>query len=114
MGLAGVGSDYASKTWDLYVNGRPVHDVTARHAVRTAYGDLLAGQQQPAWLLFLELDPLDVDVNVHPTKQEVRFREAHMVHDFIRSTVREALARGDGAPRPALPGAGLRGNRPRR
>ena len=76
----------------LYINGRAVSDSTVRHAVRLAYGSLIGDSQHPCWLLYLELDPREVDVNVHPTKQEVRFREARMIHDFVRASVREMLA----------------------
>ncbi len=76
----------------LYINERAVNDPVCRHAVRLAYDDLLAPGQHPAWILYLEIDPRQVDVNVHPAKQEVRFHETRMVHDFIRSTVRALLA----------------------
>jgi DNA mismatch repair protein MutL len=84
----------------LYVNGRPVADVTVRHAVRLAYADTVPPGLQPGWVLFLELDPRVVDVNVHPTKQEVRFREARTVHDFVRSAARAALLGAAAAPPP--------------
>jgi DNA mismatch repair protein MutL len=77
----------------LYVNSRAVSDTTVRHAVRLAYGALLSDSQHPSWLLYLEIDPREVDVNVHPAKQEVRFREARMMHDFVRAAVSEGLAR---------------------
>ena len=76
----------------LFVNQRPVADATVRHAVRLAYGDMVSDEQQPVWLLYLQLDPHDVDVNVHPAKHEVRFRESRMVHDFVRSGVHAALS----------------------
>jgi len=76
----------------LYINNRAVSDPVCRHAVRLAYDDLLAPGQHPAWVLYLDIDPRQVDVNVHPAKQEVRFHETRMVHDFIRSSVRAMLA----------------------
>jgi DNA mismatch repair protein MutL len=87
----------------LYVNARPVVDATVRHAVRLAYGETLPSGMQPPWLLYLELDPREVDVNVHPAKHEVRFHEARMVHDFVRSSVRSALQGLQGAARAPLP-----------
>ena len=78
----------------LYVNNRAVSDSVCRHAVRMAFEDTLDHGQHPAWVLYLEIDPRQVDVNVHPAKQEVRFHEARMVHDFIRSAVRAVLSPG--------------------
>jgi DNA mismatch repair protein MutL len=89
-----------SEQQHLYVNGRPVADATVRHAVRLAYADSVPPGLQPGWVLFLELDPRAVDVNVHPTKQEVRFREARTVHDFVRSVASGALAATEAVPRP--------------
>jgi len=76
----------------LFVNGRGVRDGVVAHAVRQAYGASLAEGRHPAWLLHLEVDPLEVDVNVHPTKHEVRFREARLVHDFVFRCLEQALA----------------------
>lgn len=67
----------------FFINGRPVRDSTARHAIRQAYDSRIATGRYPAYVLYLEMEPGAVDVNVHPAKQEVRYREARLVHDFI-------------------------------
>ncbi len=89
----------------FFVNGRAVRDRVIAHAVRSAFQDVLYHGRHPAFVLFLQLPPEAVDVNVHPQKHEVRFREARMVHDFLFSSLHRALAAtGSGAVRP---GAGL-------
>ncbi len=76
----------------FYVNGRAIRDKVISHAIKQAYQDVLYHGRFPAFVLFLEMDPAQVDVNAHPTKHEVRFRQSRYVHDFIRHTVSKAIA----------------------
>ncbi|MGD8576841.1 MAG: DNA mismatch repair endonuclease MutL, partial [Thiohalophilus sp.] len=76
----------------VYVNGRTVRDKLINHALRQACQAGLYPGRHPAWVLYLEVDPLQVDVNVHPTKHEVRFHQARQVHDFLAHALEQALA----------------------
>ncbi len=101
----------------FYVNQRMIRDKLVTHAVRQGYQDVLYHGRHPAYILFLELDPALVDVNAHPTKHEVRFRESRLVHDFIFRTLKRVIGEirpGESAPAPASPPAELlRGSAPR-
>jgi DNA mismatch repair protein MutL len=94
VGRAGI-PDAARSRGDqqfFYVNGRFVRDKVLSHAVRSAYEDVLHGHRQPIYALYLEIDPSRVDVNVHPTKIEVRFRDGREIHQAVRHAIEDALA----------------------
>ncbi len=90
IGLPVYSRSQADKQF-FYVNGRSIRDKLIAHAVRQAYQDVLYHGRNPVFALFLDVDPRQVDVNVHPTKHEVRFRESREVHDFVFRAIHRAL-----------------------
>ncbi len=103
-----------AKCQHVYLNGRPIRDKTIQHAVREAYRGLIEPGRYPTVALMLEMDPRAVDVNVHPAKTEVRFRDQSLVHGLVLNSLRDALRKADLTPsvhfaRPANPAAGHSG-----
>lgn len=95
--LSRPGYTRADKTCqDFFVNSRAIRNASLTHAIYSAYNDMLMRDRHPAFFVFVEIDPALVDVNVHPAKAEVRFRNQSQVHDFVRDAVREGL-RGERA-----------------
>ncbi len=107
-GWVGLPTHSRSQTDQQYffVNGRIVRDKLVAHAIRQAYRDVLFGGRHPVFVLYLTLPPTAVDVNVHPTKHEVRFRDGRNVHDFIFGKLNRALrdVRPDSVAPPVVPG----------
>ncbi len=109
-GRAGIPDAARSRAdWQFaYVNGRYVRDKVVTHAARSAYEDVLHGQRQPVYALQIDIEPARVDVNVHPTKIEVRFRDGREVHQAVRHAIESALAApraGTAAVIPLIPSA---------
>lgn len=98
--------DYSRSQADsqyFYLNGRIIRDKLINHAVRQAHQTVLEQGRHPAYLLYLEVDPRQVDINVHPTKHEVRFRESRLVHDFIFRTLLNTLTEQGQTTHPSVP-----------
>jgi DNA mismatch repair protein MutL len=98
-----------AKAMKIFLNGRPIRDKTLQHALREAYRGLIEPGRYPTAVMMLQMDPGAVDVNVHPQKTEVRFRDQSMVHSAVLRAVREALQRADLTPDFARTGFGARG-----
>ena len=118
VGMPGFSRSQADLQY-FFVNGRVIRDRLVAHAIRQAYRDVLYHGRHPAFVLYLELDPARVDVNVHPAKHEVRFRDGRMVHDFIFSSLHRFLAElragsssGSGGALPDVPPAPAAGAQP--
>lgn len=99
VGLPTAARSRADKQF-FFVNGRFIHDRVLQHAVKTAYADVLHVQAQPMFVLSLSINPSRVDVNVHPQKSEVRFRDGQLVHSFVSSAIMRAIAHGAGEQAP--------------
>ncbi|MBV1910589.1 MAG: DNA mismatch repair endonuclease MutL [Kangiellaceae bacterium] len=86
----------------VFVNGRPVKDKMLNHAIRQSFQDRLPPGRMPTYVMFIEIDPSKIDVNVHPTKHEIRFDEQRMVHDLIVRSISESLLESDGLALPSV------------
>lgn len=100
--MAGHACQAQSPAQYCYVNGRMMRDKLLNHAIRQAYGEAFPLSLQPAFVLYLDINPRQVDVNVHPAKHEVRFHQARLVHDFVVSVLAQALAQTLGFSRTTL------------